>query len=154
MTRRAWPHEPDPPDSTRIRPYLTTPVTGSPAHGTGKEAPRADLRPFVLTAGRVTGLDPEISMETQVTARPVGARSNVRPVEHLAPELQAILLLCAEPISVVEISGQLRFHLGVTRVLVGDLRAAGYLDVHALDPTHSHDPDMILRVMRGLRAIS
>ena len=41
------------------------------------------------------------------------------------PELQAIIALCAEPMSVAEISARPTMHLGVTRVLVGDLRAAG-----------------------------
>ena len=56
--------------------------------------------------------------------------------------------------SVAEISARLRLHLGVTRVLVGDLRAAGHLDVHTLDIDDPHDPETILRVMHGLRAIS
>ncbi len=73
----------------------------------------------------------------------------------LAPELQAIVALCVEPISVAEISARLRLHFGVTRILVGDLRAAGHLDVHVRwTSTPSHDPEIILRVIRGLRAIS
>jgi hypothetical protein len=66
----------------------------------------------------------------------------------------AIVALCAEPLSVAEISARLRLHLGVAKILVGDLRVAGYLDVHAVDASSTHDPDTILRVMRGLRAIS
>ena len=52
-----------------------------------------------------------------------------------------------------------RFHwlvvisLGVTRILVGDLRANGLLDVHVLDDVFP-DPETILRVIRGLRALS
>jgi hypothetical protein len=44
-------------------------------------------------------------------------------------------------------------HLGVTRILVSDLRAAGLLDVHVLKNDFP-DPDTILRVIRGLRSIS
>jgi hypothetical protein len=76
------------------------------------------------------------------------------PVSSLAPELRAIIALCAEPVSVAEISARTRLHLGVTRILVGDLRAAGYLDVHARNAALPTDPDTILRVIRGLRAIS
>jgi hypothetical protein len=55
---------------------------------------------------------------------------------------------------VAEISARLGLHLGVTRILVGDLRAAGLVDVHTQDATLPHSPEIILRVMRGLRAIS
>ena len=88
-----------------------------------------------------------------MTARPVAGPGRV-PVSALPPELQAIVALCDEPISVAEISAPLRLHLGVTRILVGDLRAAGHLDVHAVDYRRPPDPDTILRVIRGLRAIS
>ena len=81
----------------------------------------------MLTSGRVVGVDPAIGLETQVTARDGPPQRSAGPAR---PELQAIVALCAEPMSVAEISARLRMHLGVTRVLVGDLRAAGHLDVH------------------------
>jgi hypothetical protein len=105
------------------------------------------LRPFVITSGRVDGPDPAIQMETQVTAHPGAAPAR------LPPEKRAIVTLCVEPMSVAEISARLRLHLGVTRILVGDLRAAGQLDVHVLDNDFP-DPETIMRVIRGLRAIS
>ena len=105
------------------------------------------LRPFVITAGRVDGPDPDIQMETQVTTHPGAAPAR------LPPEKRAIVTLCVEPLSVAEISARLRMHLGVTRILVGDLRAAGQLDVHVLENDFP-DPETIMRVIRGLRAIS
>jgi hypothetical protein len=136
----------------RIRPFLGTPsVPGEGAMPEGTDPAPRGLRPFVLTAGRVQGDDPEIGLETQVSARP---RTSAAPLPRLAPELQAIVGLCAEPLSVAEISARLRLHLGVTKILVGDLRVAGYVDVHLMDVSSTHDPDTILRVMRGLRAIS
>ena len=56
--------------------------------------------------------------------------------------------------AISEISARLRLHLDVTRILVDDLRAAGYLDVHAQDAVNPNDPATILRVIRGLRALS
>ncbi|MGW4501169.1 DUF742 domain-containing protein [Micromonospora sp. NPDC004336] len=148
---------PEPEPTVRIRPYLRSSPDparpGLPAVPAGPE-PEPDgpagPRPFVLTAGRVAGADPAIGLETQVTARP--AADPATPLTRLAPELQAIVALCGEPISVAEISARARLHFGVTRVLVGDLRAAGHLDVH--DAADVLDPDIILRVMDGLRAIS
>jgi hypothetical protein len=107
----------------------------------------------VLTAGRVAGADPSIGLETQVTARS-GPEPWISVTARLTPELQAIVALCGDPISVAEISAKTRLHFGVTRVLVGDLRAAGHLDVHVNDADDALDPDVILRVIDGLRAIS
>jgi hypothetical protein len=108
----------------------------------------------VLTAGRVRGADPAIGLETQVTARRPGPPWPSVPLASLPAELRAIVALCAAPMSVAEISARLRLHLGVTRILVGDLRAAGHLDVHIMDVADPRDPETIMRVIRGLRAIS
>jgi len=155
----------------RIRPYLRTPPSGdTPAAGGGLpgvgesdgggpdrsdgDAAPTTLRPFVLTAGRVTGADPDINLETQVTARVPDLFDPGPSVSGLAPELRAIIALAADPISVAELSARLGLHLGVTRVLVGDLRASAHLDVHVPDVDAPADADTILRVIRGLRAIS
>ncbi|MER7166548.1 DUF742 domain-containing protein [Micromonospora sp. NPDC000207] len=152
--------EPEPERTFRIRPYLRGSSPGSArtpaADPTPAPVPESagppELRPFVLTAGRVTGADPAIGLETQVTAR--DPAWGVESVSRLAPEFQAIMALCVEPLSVAEISARTRLHLGVTRVLVGDLRASGHLDVHVSDVVDIHDPNLILRVIDGLRAIS
>ncbi|MGI5213071.1 DUF742 domain-containing protein [Plantactinospora sp. CA-290183] len=153
--------EPERRRPVRIRPYLdSAPLDGAPepeaATGELRPAPPgpAGLRPFVLTAGRVAGIDPAISLETQVTARLDPTSWTTPPVSRLSSELQDIVALCAEPMSVAEISARLRLHLGVTKILVGDLRAAGHLDVHICDAEDAQDPDLIMRVIDGLRAIS
>lgn len=147
----------EPAPGPKVRPYLQ----GKPADTSSGTASTPDalsnagarLRPFVLTSGRVRATDPEIGLETQVTAR-LGLPASVAPITTLAPELQAIIALATEPISVAEISARVSLHLGVTRILVGDLRTAGYLDVHTADAVNPHDPEIILRVIRGLRALA
>jgi hypothetical protein len=143
----------DPQPPPRVRPYLHQPPPEPPAtEPAGDET--GSLRPFVLTSGRVQGVDPDIGLETQVSARtPVPPEPSV-PLSGLAPELRAIVALCADPMSVAEISARLRLHLGVTRILVGDLRSAGHVTVHTMDVTDPHNPETIRRVIRGLRAIS
>jgi hypothetical protein len=135
----------------RIRPFLG----GSPeVRAARPQSPAGPLfeptalRPYVVTGGRVQAADPTIGVETQVTLR------TDRPMPSLPAELAAIVSLCAEPISVAEISARLRMHIGVTRILVGDLRAADLINVHTQDVTKPHSPEIIMRVMRGLRAIS
>jgi hypothetical protein len=147
--------EPVSPARSGVRPFLQS---GS-KHSAGGYTPTGEqssveptqnntLRPFVITAGRTDGGDPDIGMETQVTVVP-GA-----PPSRLSPETRAIVSLLEEsPISVAEISARLRLHLGVCQILVGDLRASGQVDVHVLD-NDTPDPETIMRVIRGLRSIS
>jgi Protein of unknown function (DUF742) len=135
------------PRSPRIRPFLSAPP-GEPVGPPAAHAPR----PFVLTSGRVAP-DPDIGLHTQVTTR----IEDPYTTYGLASELRAIVALCVEPMSIAEISARLGLHLGVTKILVGDLRAGGYLDVHVedvRDHDYSHDPETILRVIDGLRAFS
>jgi hypothetical protein len=147
------PDDPAPPARPSVRPFLQS---GAQSAGGYRPSPRSEppageqattLRPFVITSGRTDGADPDIGMETQVTVNHAAI-----PVR-LSPEMRAIVALCGEPLSVAEISARLRLHLGVTRILVGDLRAAGQLDVHVLD-NETPDPETIMRVIRGLRAIT
>jgi len=149
---------PDPEPIGRIPPYLRTQPSGAaPTGPPNRDAANdrsASLRPFVLTSGRVNAVDPEIDVETQVTLRPHDPRVGRAPLASLGPETQAMVALCGQPISVAEISARLRLHLGVTKILVGDLRAAGYLDVHVADTLTPISADTILRVMHGLRALS
>ncbi|GAA2679119.1 DUF742 domain-containing protein [Actinoplanes palleronii] len=158
---------PDPEPIGRIPPYLRVPPNGAaPIGAPGRDAGHtgeqlrqpagrpAALRPFILTGGRVNAVDHEIDVETQVTLRPPDPWGGRVPLTALGPEMQAMAALCDEPISVAEISARLRLHLGVTKILVADLRAAGYLDVHVTDTLNPLTSDTILRVMHGLRAIS
>jgi hypothetical protein len=152
MRYPADPDDPEHPAAPGVRPFLRDAGAGlqyqpAPATGSPPDGQATSLRPFVLTSGRVDGLDPNIGLETQVSSHP-GALSM-----RLSPEQRAIVQICGEPLSVAEISARLRMHLGVTRILVGDLRAAGHLDVHVLENDFP-DPETIMRVIRGLRSIS
>lgn len=128
-----------------IRPFLSA---GLAADGSGYE-PSTGLRPFLLTAGRVAA-DVSIAIETQVISTELGRAS----VGTLAFERRDIVACCATPLAVAEIAAQLHLHLGVVRVLVGDLSAEGHLAVYLPNTDVTHDVDTLLRVIRGLRAIS
>ncbi len=108
----------------------------------------------MLTSGRVLGDSSDIGLETQVTTQCDRAGRPLAPLHRLTPERQAIVLLCLQAVSVAEISAQLHLHLDVTRILVDDLRTAGYLNVHVRDAVDPEDPETILRVIRGLRALT
>jgi hypothetical protein len=128
-----------------IRPFLSA---GLAADAAGFE-PSTGLRPFLLTSGRVAA-DVSIAIETQVISTELGRAS----VGTLAFERRDIVAICAQPLAVAEIAAQLSLHLGVVRVLVGDLSAEGHLAVYLPNADVARDVDTLLRVIRGLRAIS
>ena len=68
-------------------------------------------------------------------------------------EQRDIVSLCGNPLSVAEIAAQLSLHLGVVRVLVGDLsRGRSPVGLPA-ERRRLDRVDTLLRVIRGLRAI-
>ena len=136
-----------PPAGALIRPFLATDAAAGP--DAEAEADGGALRPFLLTAGRVAGQD-SIAIETQVVTTDRGRTA----VEELGFERRDIVSLCGSPQSVAEIAAQLSLHLAVVRVLVGDLSADGHLSVHLPNTEASTDVDTLMRVIRGLRAIS
>jgi hypothetical protein len=145
------PAERGPTAGALIRPFLSAGVgadsdSATPSF-TGPSS--TGLRPFLLTAGRVTA-DVSIAIETQVISTELGRAS----VPTLAFERRDIVAICAEPLALAEIAAQLSLHLGVVRVLVGDLNAEGHLAVYLPNTDVSQDVDTLLRVIRGLRAIS
>lgn len=143
--------EPAPPSGALIRPFLHTGAPTAAADGQADDdavPDQASLRPFLLTAGRVAGQD-SIAIETQVVTTDQGRTAS----SELGFERRDIVALCGDPLSVAEIAAQLSLHLGVVRVLVGDLSADGHLSVHLPNADAPTDVDTLLRVIRGLRAI-
>lgn len=131
--RPAAPPPPPPPPDVEVE----EPVAGGSAF----------VRPYVFTRGRtLASLD--LSIETLVSAcspaEPRGAPGGLTG-EHLA-----VLDLCREPRSLAELAAHARVPLGVARVLVGDLAAAGAVAVH-----RAAGPDVALmrRVLGGLRKL-
>jgi hypothetical protein len=146
------PEPPDRPKGALVRPFLTT-GTAADAADEAAEVPAADgaaLRPFLLTSGRVAGQDSTIAIETQVVTTERGRTA----AGELGFERRDIVSLCGDPLSVAEIAARLSLHLAVVRVLVGDLSADGHLSVYLPNIDASTDVDTLLRVIRGLRAIS
>ena len=145
------PADPALPPGALIRPFLHSGTAIEYADGAvpdGVPVEGASLRPFLLTAGRVAG-DDSIAIETQVVTTDRGRTNATR----LGFESRDIVTLCGDPLSVAEIAARLSLHLGVVRVLVGDLSAEGHLSVYLPNADAPTDIDTLLRVIRGLRAI-
>jgi hypothetical protein len=114
--------------------------------GVREAAHRSDtaVRPFLVTSGRTTS-EANIPMEAQVVLTPEGRGAQ----QWLTFEYRDIVGLCDEPLAVAEIAARLSLHLGVTRVLVGDLQEHGIVTTYR--PEADFDVDTILRVINGLR---
>ena len=139
---------PERPAGALVRPFLSGASDGAGDQADLPVPDGAALRPFLLTAGRVAGQD-SIAIETQVVTTESGRTAAGR----LGFERRDIVSLCGNPLSVAEIAAQLSLHLGVVRVLVGDLSADGHLSVYLPNADAPTDVDTLLRVIRGLRAI-
>jgi hypothetical protein len=83
------------------------------------------VRPYLLTSGRSQPVDDSLEIEAQVATSSEAATSpGTLTFEH-----RDIVELCRTTMSVAEIAALLRLHIGVTRVLVADLAARGYVVV-------------------------
>lgn len=124
----------------------------SDAWGSSRRRDGASLvRPYVLTAGRTR---PRVALALEAPIRTLGDGPAPRwPGSDVRAK---ILTLGVEAPSVAEIAARLSLPLGVARVLIGDLVAQGYAQVHdTLDDTSTTDErrELIGRTLRGLRAL-
>ncbi|HEX7744752.1 MAG TPA: DUF742 domain-containing protein [Micromonosporaceae bacterium] len=107
------------------------------------------VRPYTMTGGRVRPAAGAFDLVAFVVANP-----SPGSVRHLQPEHRAILTRAQEPISVAELAAHLDVALGVVRVLLGDLLAAGLIAMHE-PPTSARFPhdDVLKAVVHGLRSL-
>lgn len=110
----------------------------------------ARIPPYLLTGGRVRPVDETLELEAQVLTTDAGRDS----LDELTFETRDIVALCERPHAVAEVAARLGLHLGVTRVLVGDLLVAGQLSVRRPERNAHRRADIIERVIRGLDAIT
>lgn len=107
---------------------------------------RLSVRPYVLTGGR-TRAPVDLGLETLVGTRP-GAGPALPSPAH-----RAVLDRCAVACSVAEVAATVGVPLGVARVLIGDLVAAGALHVHGTATAAAPDQALLARVLDGLRRL-
>ncbi|MEU3522595.1 DUF742 domain-containing protein [Streptomyces sp. NPDC038707] len=116
--------------------------------GPGRNRPGRDDAPdrlYTLTQGRSRS-DPDnpFDLVTLVVAES-------EPTAGMQSEHVAILKLAQSPTSVVEIAAELRLPVGITKVLLSDLLAAGRVSArHPRRPAIT-DPDILEQVLVGLR---
>jgi Protein of unknown function (DUF742) len=107
-------------------------VTDDPRHG-GRVVPV-----YAVTGGRTRAGDHDLPIEAVVTAS--------------AADNGIILDLAHKPVGLVEVAAGLGVPIGVARVLVSDLAEAGHIAVHTPEYTDGPPPQVLARLLDGLRA--
>jgi hypothetical protein len=141
--RALWPALPAPAPGPDAAPPAEPLPAESPTAGTSTYAL---VRPYVLTGGR-TRAGVEFAVEALLTAQPGPPRPG-EPVEHTR-----IRGLCGRPRSVAEVAALVGFPLGVVRVLLADMHAAGAITVHRTADAGGPDLALMERVLAGLRRL-
>jgi len=123
-------------------------MTG-PSHPPLPPHPPRVVRPYVLTQGRTKAPESTYGLEAQVRALLAPQQLD----RAATPEARRIVELCQTSTSVAEVAAFLVLPLGVTRVLVGDLVAAGALAVDVGAPDAATDVALLERLLDGIRAL-
>lgn len=145
--RKRKQEEPDP-EVVEARPPHPTPLAGQSSEEDEDHA--ADVRPYAWTGGRTTSAR-QLEIESLVSTS-----DRYRAADPRTPsEFHAIAALCYDPHSVAEVAARLTLPLGVVKVLLGDMAAAGLLDVHLTASTDGAAPglDLMERILAGLRRL-
>ena len=109
------------------------------------------VRPYTMTGGRVQPAEGRFDLVAFVVAGPP-RDSGAHPQPQ--PEHRAIVARAQQPISVADLAADLNLPVGVVRVLLGDLLAAGLISMY--EPPASRqfpDDDILKAVANGLRAL-
>ncbi|GGN11357.1 DUF742 domain-containing protein [Streptomyces fuscichromogenes] len=102
-------------------------------------------RLYTITGGRTgSGPDSPFDLVTLVVAESA-------PAPGMQSEHAAILRLAEFPTSVVEIAAELKLPVSITKVLLGDLQAAGRVSARHPHRPAITDPDILEQVLVGLR---
>jgi hypothetical protein len=108
------------------------------------------VRPYVLTKGRTRGPGAPLALEASVRA--TTAATALAP--DAAPESRRIVELSEQPVSLAELAARLLLPVGVVRVLVADLAAAGIVSVgEAATREAATDVRLLERLLDGIRAL-
>jgi Protein of unknown function (DUF742) len=108
------------------------------------------VRPYALIGGRTRYAGEKFDLVATVKA----TRKEISDPASLSPEQMWALNLSRRPTTVADLASELNLPLGVVRILLADLRDAGFVIIRAPRTGQSPRDSHILReVLNGLRAL-
>ena len=108
------------------------------------------VRPYALIGGRTRHAGEMFDLVATVRA----THKEISDPAALSPEQVLALDLSRRATTVADLASELNLPLGVVRILLADLRDAGYVVIRAPQTGQSHRDSHILReVLNGLRAL-
>jgi hypothetical protein len=108
------------------------------------------VRPYALIGGRTRHAGEMFDLVATVRA----THKEISDPAALSPEQVLALDLSRRATTVADLASELNLPLGVVRILLADLRDAGYVVIRAPETRQSHRDSHILReVLNGLRAL-
>ncbi|WP_329089202.1 MULTISPECIES: DUF742 domain-containing protein [unclassified Streptosporangium] len=111
------------------------------------QEPGPIIRPYTVTRGRTRAAGAHFDLMAVVVT--VSA-----PQRELQPEYLSILDACRTPIPVVELAARTALAVGVLRVLLGDLRDSGLINVRPPTRPSALPRESLLRdLLAGLRTL-
>jgi len=114
------------------------------------EAAGAVVRPYALTRGRTRPAGARLDLIAMISA----AHGGQAGAADLSPEHVALLRTCQRPTSVADLAADLDLPVGVVRILLGDLRERGLIQVHNPVPAaRLPDRRILQEVVDGLRRL-
>jgi hypothetical protein len=108
------------------------------------------VRPYALIGGRTRHAGENFDLVATVRA----THKEISDPAALSPEQVWALDLSRRSTTVADLASELNLPLGVVRILLADLRDAGYVVIRAPETGQRHRDSHILReVLNGLRAL-
>jgi Protein of unknown function (DUF742) len=107
------------------------------------------VRPYALVRGRTRPSGDGLDVIAMVQARGCGPPD---PAD-LEPEHLALLARCQQPMSAADLSAAIDLPLGVIRILLGDLRDRGLVDIDQPRPERARNIRLLREVADGLRRL-
>ncbi|HSZ49725.1 MAG TPA: DUF742 domain-containing protein [Streptosporangiaceae bacterium] len=123
-------------------------LNGHPRHGLAA-AVGPVVRPYLLVRGRTRPSGAALDVIAMVQAR----GSSQPDLADLEPEHLALLARCQRPMSAADLSAALDLPLGVIRILLGDLRDRGLVDIDQPRPERVRNIRLLREVADGLRRL-
>jgi len=111
------------------------------------------VRPYALTGGRTEPVGGEI-LDLIATIVASGGPEPADDLVGCSPEHRRILGLCQRPVVLADLASDIELPLGVVRVLLADLIAAGRITVQRQRSVGEQpSADLLKEVLHGLRAL-